>query len=392
MNTTETMNRIAHDHLAVAVGAAVKFCPGARCPRPVLRTVLVRCDDDGTTATATDLEHRIVVRLDGGTGRGVALVPAEAAKMLAKAGGCVEFSDDAVIAGGITSRGDELDPMEYPCHSLLQLPAATSLRFDFVEMIAAAVAPATDNESSRYALGGIRLEDEGGRIVAIGTDGRRLHALDAPSITAIDGPIEAVASPQLFKGFARAVRTVAREVLGIGGRRLDAALASTPVEVRRSACEHCIELRWSAGGALVAVQGREVEGRFPRWRDVFPDGCWDGAGTITMPVKDGTAQMKAAKLVVTSFRPGVKFEGGMVTAGHESSGTLAAPLAGTMIGPAITLDPGFVIDALAAVDAVGGTVATFNVHDAVSATRLGSWSGHDNETRLRVVIMPLAAD
>jgi DNA polymerase-3 subunit beta len=392
MNTTENMTtRIAHDNLAAAVGAAVKFCPGARCQKPVLRTVLVRCDDDGTTATATDFDLRIVVRLDGGIGRGVALVPAEAAKMMQKAsGGFVEFTDTTVIAGGITAPMD--DPMEYPCHSLLQLPAAASLRFDHVEMIAAAVAPATDNESSRFALGGIHLEDEAGRIVAVGTDGRRLHAIDAPSISEIDGPLDVVALPGTFGGFVRAVRSVAREVLGIGGRRLAAALAASTVEVRHSSCDGCVELRWSCDGATVAVQGRVIEGKFPRWRDVLPAGCMDGTGSIALPAKAGTVQLKAARRVVTEVAKGVLFKDGQITAGVEWSGTFTAPVAGTMTGPAVKLDPSFLLDALAAVESVGGTVATFNVHDGQSAVRLESCGGHGNDARLRVVIMPLAAD
>lgn len=394
MNTTETTTRIVHDHLPAAVAAAVKLCPGKRCPKPTLRTVLVRCDDDGTTATATDLEHRIVVRLDGGTGRGVALVPVESAKAMRI--GCVEVrgedSGATVSAGGITSPMD--DPMEYPSHALVQLPPAAALRFDQVEMIAAAVAPAVDGDSIRYALGGIRVEAEGDRVVAVATDGLRLHAIDAPSLVAIDGPIDVIARPLVFTAFTKAVRTVARDVLGLGGRRLDAALAATTVEIRRSVCDHCLELRWSCGGAMVAVQGREVEGKFPRWRDVLPEGCMVAPGTIRLPVKEGTAQMVAARRVVTDhFRPGVKFDAGTVAAGHESSGAFAAPVAGSMTGPAtVTLDPGFVIDALAAVDAVGGTEATFNVHDQHSAVCMGSWGGHDGDARLRVVIMPLAAD
>lgn len=391
MNTTETMTRIAHDNLPAAVGAAVKFCPGARSTRPVLRTVLVRCDDDGTTATATDLSHRIVVRLDGGFGRGVALVPAEAAKAMQKTGtGCVETrgegSDTTVSAAGITAPMD--DPLEYPCHSILQLPPSARLRFDHIEMVAAAVAPAVDDESSRFALGGIRLERDGDRIVAVATDGRRLHALDVPSLSEPDAAVEVIIYPALVAGFVRAVRTVAREVLGLGGRRLDWALADSIVEVRRSASERCLELRWSCDGATVAVQGCEIEGRYPRWRDVLPEGCMDGAGTIALPVKEGTAQMKAAARVVTDFRPGVKFDAGQVAAGHDSTGTFTAPLDGTMTGPAIILDPAFVIDALAAVAAVGDTVAAFNVHDGASATRVEAGT----DARLRVVIMPLAAD
>jgi DNA polymerase-3 subunit beta len=391
MNTTETMNEIAHDHLAAAVAAAVRFCPSARCPRPVLQTVLVRCDDDGTTATATDLEHRIIVRLPGASTRGVALVPAAAAKAIGKVGGGIRFTDETVSAGGITA--PMTDPMEYPCHPLCQLPPAATLRFDHVEMIAEAVAPATDNESSRFALGGIMLEMEAGRVLAIGTDGRRLHVVKAPSLTQADGPLDVIAMPLVFSGLVRAVKAIGRDVLGLRGKRLDDALAASSVEIRRSTLDHMVELRWTAGDVIVAVQGREIEGRFPRWRDVFPEGCWHDGGTMTIDVAGGTAQMKAAGRVATDFAKGVLFADGQITSGHESSGTFAAALAGEMNCPRVRLDPSFVADALAAVKSVSGApLARFIVKDEKSAVLLHANGGHAGDSILHVVIMPLAAD
>lgn len=396
MNTTETMNEITHDHLAAAVAAAVRFCPGARCPRAVLQTVLVRCDDDGTTATATDLEHRIIVRLPGANTRGVALVPAAAAKAIVKVGGGIRFTrercDEAIVsAGGITA--PMADPLEYPCHPLCQLPPSATLRFDHVEMIADAVAPATDNESSRFALGGIMLEMEAGRVLAIGTDGRRLHVVKAPSLTHADGPLDVIATTPVFSGLVRAVKAIGREVLGLRGKRLEDALAASSVEIRRSTLDHMVELRWTAGDVIVAVQGREIEGRFPRWRDVFHDGCWHDGGTMTIDVAEGSAQMKAAGKVATDFAKGVLFADGQITSGHESSGTFAAALAGTMNCLRVKLDPSFVIDALAAVKAVSSApLARFIVKDEQSAVYLHANGGHAGDAILHVVIMPLAAD
>ena len=39
---------------------------------------------------------------------------------------------------------------------------------------------ATDNESSRYALGGVLLEMAADKIIAVGTDGRRLAKMEVP--------------------------------------------------------------------------------------------------------------------------------------------------------------------------------------------------------------------
>ena len=40
---------------------------------------------------------------------------------------------------------------------------------------------ATDNESSRYALGGVLLELTADKITAVGTDGRRLAMMEGPA-------------------------------------------------------------------------------------------------------------------------------------------------------------------------------------------------------------------
>ena len=50
----------------------------------------------------------------------------------------------------------------------------------FREMIRRTVF-ATDNESSRYALGGVLLEMDGDKIIAVGTDGRRLAKMEGPA-------------------------------------------------------------------------------------------------------------------------------------------------------------------------------------------------------------------
>ena len=42
---------------------------------------------------------------------------------------------------------------------------------------------ATDTESSRYALGGVLLEMDEDKIIAVGTDGRRLAKMEGPAVS-----------------------------------------------------------------------------------------------------------------------------------------------------------------------------------------------------------------
>jgi hypothetical protein len=377
------MNRIVHENLATAVAAAAKFCPGARCQKPILRTVRVSREDDTTTVTATDLNVQITIAIQGGVGSGVSLVPAEAAKAGVR---CVEYDDKVVVAGGVTSPAQ--DPMEYPCCQLLQSPATASLWFDVVEWIADAVSPATDEYfSSQFAMGGIHLETAGGSVVAVATDGRRLHAIDSPSVSGPFGALDLISPPGVFTGLVQAVRAVARDVLGVKGRRLESILeTSAAVQIRQS--ESDVELRWSLDGITVAVSGRKVRGRFPPWRDFLVSG--NSLGIISLPVKEGMEQLKAASRFQTDRSKGVLFRDGKITAGDEDTGVFEAPMAGMMDSPAVKLNPAFVIDAIKAVGGVGGIEADFRVYG--NLVRLDSLSGVNDYARLRIAISPLSID
>jgi DNA polymerase-3 subunit beta len=112
---------------------------------------------------------------------------------------------------------------------------------------------ATDAESTRYALGGTLLEvdPDAGRLALVGTDGRRLARQDAPA-EGIGGGLDARRSPVLpVKALKLLERVIADDDppvhLAIEGDR--AALARTD---------------------RATVYARLVEGRYPRYRDVFP--------------------------------------------------------------------------------------------------------------------------
>ena len=207
MNTTTTIHEIRHPHLAPAAAAAAKFCPGARCPRPVLHNELVRVDDDGTTVAATDLSQSIIVRLPDGGGRGVTLVPSKVAKSV---GDSVRYTDSTVSAGGITC--PSADPMEFPHQALLDCNPSAKVYLPHADAIVKAVSPAVDAESSRFAFGGIRLEIEDDNLLAIASDGRRMHVLSARNSVANGDPIDAVVPVNLFAGLLKAVGTFAKDV------------------------------------------------------------------------------------------------------------------------------------------------------------------------------------
>lgn len=134
---------------------------------------------------------------------------------------------------------------------------AAELREAFARVISA-----TDCESSRYALGGVRLElaasTDGPRLSIVATDGRRLHLVELAADGYFD-EADAIAfnSDNVIVPVA-ALKAMAK--LLPGGR----ARESYRVEFRRTASE--AEFR----GPGWRFASRLVEGRYPRWRDVVP--------------------------------------------------------------------------------------------------------------------------
>ena len=103
---------------------------------------------------------------------------------------------------------------------------------------------AADNESSRYALAGVRLEQVGLDWRTIATDGRRLE---------VAGPIDAET------GVAVIVPTrLARTLVSVFCDCDDGVIGANDST-----------LAMAGGGWTVA--GRLLEGRFPKWRDVIPE-------------------------------------------------------------------------------------------------------------------------
>jgi DNA polymerase-3 subunit beta len=109
---------------------------------------------------------------------------------------------------------------------------------------------ATDNESSRYALGGVLLELAGDQVIAVGTDGRRLAKMA--------GPGKSIGGHQTGDN-TTIVPTKAMTLI-------ERALTDADAEIQVAARANDILVR----SPRVTIYSRLVEGRFPRWRDVFP--------------------------------------------------------------------------------------------------------------------------
>lgn len=107
---------------------------------------------------------------------------------------------------------------------------------------------ATDNESSRYALGGVKLEFKDGQLTAVGTDGRRLAKMD--------GPVTAVGTPEPLGELV-----VPSKAMKLIGELIDSA------ELRIGR----VKDSFIAKSPTFTVVAEALEGRYPRWRDVVKE-------------------------------------------------------------------------------------------------------------------------
>ena len=227
---------------------------------------------------------------------------------------------------------------------------------------------ATDNESSRYALGGVLLELTPDKITAVGTDGRRLAMMH--------GPAKAVGGHQT----GDATTIVPTKAMHL----IERSLTDGDAEIRLAV--HANNVLVHSGRAT--IYSRLVEGRFPKWRDVFPRR--DNVVKIDLAVGGFYSAVRQAAIVTSDESRGVDFTfgDGKVTllgrAADLGQARIELPIAydGAPLG--ITLDPRYITDFLKVLDP--DRTFTIELKDSESAVVCSTDDGYG------YVIMPLARD
>ncbi len=229
-----------------------------RSPKPILQNVKLEVSSEATTLMATDLEVGIRIAVPGVTveAPGAAVLP------IARFGPILrECMDEKLYlesdGQGTLVRGDRSqwnlpgeNPDEFPNVTAFKEEKYHELAARLFREIVRRTAFATDNESSRYALGGVLLEIEGDKIIAVGTDGRRLAKME--------GPAHAVGGHQT----ANQTTIVPTRAMTL----LERAINDNDGEIQLTARGNDILVR----SPRFTIYSRLVEGRFPKWRDVFP--------------------------------------------------------------------------------------------------------------------------
>jgi DNA polymerase-3 subunit beta len=367
-----TSNREKLLHAFQTVSAIVP----ARSPKPVLQNVKLEVAGNAATLMATDLE--VGVRYDVAgievDAPGAVLLP------VGRFGSILRESSDEIFriesdSAGTTVRGERSqfklpveDANDFP--PIAQFGESTCYEVSgrlLRELIRRTIF-ATDNESSRYALGGVKLEWENNILTAIGTDGRRLAKME--------GPAQAVNNPPTI-GDVTVVPTRAMQLL-------ERALAEDTSEVQFAIRQNDFLVKTPR----TTICSRLLEGRFPRWRDVFPRR--EKSLKLELVVGPLHAAVRQAAIVTSEESRGIDFtfgEGTLVLAGQAADvGQSRVELPIAYDGPPISimLDPRFMGDFLKVLEPEKSFTLDLQDGDAAAVCSTDDGYGY--------VIMPLARD
>lgn len=347
-----------------AAMAAVSPAVPSRHAKPILANVLLA---DGVL-TATDLEVRIDVEIDY-HGPQLLLPHARLSAILSAAGGgevtlTQEDSKCVVACGNGTWTLPTEDAAEFPTWAVSGGKPVCRLPADQFCRAVAGVVYACDEESSRYALGGVCIDVKDGTVTLVATDGRRLSSVECETDQAVDD----------------GQTLVPARALGIMQRLAAGSEAAVQLEASGTECVMTVE--------GTTVTARLLDGKFPRWRDVIPT---RDAKCTTVTSTELLSATRAAAIVTTEDSRGVQFafngdgiwlHGQSAVAGESS---VTCPVVESGQACSVKLDPVYVRNWLTGLPADGEPVVSVEAVDHTSAVvlRCGEYTG---------VVMPMALD
>lgn len=249
-----TCNREA---LLAAFQTAAAVAP-SRSPKPILQNVKFEVSESSAIVLATDLEVGVRTTVSAVDVQ----VPGAVIFPVARFGSILRESSDEQLrieadGQGTIVRGERSEfrlpgenPHEFPAVAEFNESKYHELSARLLKELIRRTVFATDNESSRYALGGVLLEFSADKIIGVGTDGRRLAKMEVPAQS-------------------------------VGGHQSGDSMtivmtkAMTLIERALTDMDATIQISARANEVLVktprtTIYSRLVEGRFPKWRDVFP--------------------------------------------------------------------------------------------------------------------------
>lgn len=345
-------------------------------PKPILANVKLEVNDEGGVLMGTDLEVGIRMNVQGieVERAGAAVLPVARFASILRESTDERLSLEADHQGAVV-RGSRsefqlpgADPGEFPT-----VPTFTEEKYHEVparllrEVIRRTVF-AADVDTGRFALQGVLLEMDEKSITAVATDSRRLAKMEGPA-TSVGGHSN--------KGMMTIVPARAMQLI-------ERALSDGDAEVQIAARTNDILVR----SPRATITTRLVEGRFPKWRDVFP--VRPKAVKIELTVGPIFSAVRQAAIVTDQESQGVDFtfeDGTLVLSGRGAEvgrSRIETPI--PYDGPKVelTLNHKYVADFFKVLDPE--KTFTIEVVDADSAALLSTDDGYG------YVVMPLSRE
>ena len=330
------------DGLLSAFGMVSGVVP-ARSPKPILQNIkLIADDEDGSVLMGTDLEvgirHQVLgVRVEQ---PGAVILPT------AQVGSILRTSSDeelelATDDEHLVIRGQHAE-FTLPIEDASLFPEVPDFGATSYHVIPAGHLKklirrtifATDLESARYALGGVLVELSSESIAMVGTDGRRLARMVAPAEVENDPPAP-IGTPVIP---VKALKLIERNLVDDDVLVHLAIQSGTAILIRTESA---------------VIYSRLVEGRFPRYQDVFPANV-----DVRIPLEAGRLRLavEQASIVTSDESRGVDFQfsSGVLKLSSQAadvgSSHVDLPIAYDGKPVEITFDPRYLVDALRTLD------------------------------------------
>jgi len=350
----------------------------ARSPKTILQNVKLDVQDQNAVFMATDLEMGIRVQVEG-EGLEI-LAPGSVVLPVSQFGSILRESTDEKVQMEADPNNVQIrcgrSRFKLPVQNPDEFPVVTGFDEEKYHKVSARLFKelihrtlfATDTESSRYALGGVLLEMDSDKITAVATDGRRLAKME--------GAAEAVAG-----------HTTGDTMTIVPHRSMqliERALTDEDAGIEVAARSNDVLIRTPK----VTIYSRLVEGRFPKWRDVFPQRSQ--AVRIDVQVGPVYSALRQAAIVTDEDSRGIDFrfgEGKLILnakAADKGDSEVEVPIEYNREPIAVTLDHRFVSDFLRALDQERGF--TIEIENQESAALFLTDDGYG------YVVMPLARD
>lgn len=312
----------------------------SRTPLNILKNVKLSAAAGRMTITASDMDIWMTQTLEADIAQeGHALAMADQFKSI-----LAETTSDAIslevcgselviTAGASQFHVPTADAAEFPTAEKLETPHVYRVDSQVLAAALGCTGFATDETSTRYALGGVRIEEDGDGFAAVGTDGRRLACFF--------GAWERGGQWSEHHGGLPSV-VVPNKTVGVLARMT-------------SSGEECVASFTASHGRFEFGQAelmtRLVEGRFPAWRPMLEIGTHE----VSLPAASAMSLVRQARLVVSPDTSSVRLRlaNGMLAVSSSGTGRFSAaiPVSDIPAELEVCLSPQFVLDVLSRVTA-----------------------------------------